>query len=76
MSAIDNLNNKVKILKDQIEGIISLSNQLGQPIPDLSPYYNLLNKVLCEELELCILIDSADLIKRDQCCNPYYPSKR
>lgn len=62
MSVIENLNNKAQIWYDQIGGLIAISTQLGKPNPDLSEYYKQLNKLFSEELELCKLIDSSDLI--------------
>lgn len=62
MSAINNLHKKAQIWYDQIAGIIALSNKVGKPIPDLSEYYDELNKLFGEELELSKLIDNSDLI--------------
>ena len=62
MSAVDNLHKKAKIWHDQIAGVIALSNKLGQATPDMADYYRQLNDLYSKELELCLLIDSSDLI--------------
>jgi hypothetical protein len=62
MNAVENLHKKASIWYEQIAGIISLSQKLGKPAPDLSSYYGQITKIFEEELELSRLADCSDLI--------------
>lgn len=62
MSARESLRKKASIWFDQMAGVVALSKKLGQPCPDLSIYYDEIDKLYGQELELARLVDHSDLI--------------
>ena len=62
MSARESLRKKASIWFDQMAGVVALSKKLGKPCPDLSIYYDEIDKLYGQELELSRLVDHSDLI--------------
>lgn len=64
MKSSEILEAKAAIWHQQIAGLLSLAQELGQPQPDLAPYYAKLKDLFMVEGPLAALQDDADIVVR------------